>query len=294
MPDVTVTVLAHATTGPADSWLMMLTIISLCAVGALYGIGVQDLWQRRGTGAVIGMANAAAFGVGLTVIALADSPPVREFAGASFAGHMIQHMMLLVVAGPLLGLGGAALPVSLALPRRLRRTFNTVRAHPVLRWFRRPAHRIVSGSLIFTGILWMWHLPALFAWAERHPGVHALEHFSFVAIAWMLWAAVLSPDRHRLPGPLGFLLLFAVGMTGAALGAVLTFAPHPLYPPDVYAGGHPLADQQLAGLVMWIPMDVVLLGFALAVFGRWLAALDTAHPDDRSVIRPVAVEEVSS
>lgn len=291
---MTVSVLAHASTDPADPWFTMATVIVLCALGALYGIGVQSLWQQRGIGSVIGIGNAVAFAVGLTVIALAGSPPVREAAGASFAGHMTQHMLLLVVAGPLLGAGGAALPISLALPHRIRRYVNWLRAHPVSRRLRRPAHRIITGCLIFTCVLWLWHLPALFAAAERHPALHALEHLSFVAVAWMLWAAVLTPDRHRLPGPVGFLLLFAVGMTGAALGAVLTFAPHPLYPPEVYAAPDALADQQLAGLVMWIPMDIVLLGFALNVFGRWLAGLNTDHPEDPHVIRRTSPQEVST
>lgn len=286
--------LAHAATTAADPWWSMLAIVSLCFVGAMYGIGVQGLWQRRGAGTVIGVRNAAAFGLGLTVIALADSAPVRALSSSSFAGHMTQHMLMLVLAGPLLGAGGAALPLSLALPRRVRLVFNRFRAHPVLRWLRRPANRVIGGCLVFTCVLWLWHLPALFVWAERNPGLHVLEHFSFVLIGWLLFAAVLSPDRHRLAGPLGFLLLFAVSMAGAALGAVLTFAPAPLYPSEVYSAAGPLADQQLAGLVMWIPMDVILLGIALSVFGRWLTNLDADHPEDARMSPHVAVQEVSS
>ncbi|KUI12326.1 hypothetical protein AU192_19860 [Mycobacterium lehmannii] len=292
MPDVTV--LAHAATTASDPWWSILAIVSLCFVGALYGIGVQNLWQRRGTGAVVGIRNAIAFGLGLTVIALADSAPVRAFSADSFAGHMTQHMLLLALAGPLLGAGGAALPLSLALPHRLRRLFNRTRAHPALRWVRRPANRVIGGCLLFTCVLWLWHLPALFVWAERNPGVHVLEHFSFIMIGWLLFAGILSPDRHRIAGPLGFLLLFAVGMTAAALGAVLTFAPAPLYPSEVYTAADALADQQLAGLVMWIPMDVVLLGIALSAFGRWLTGLVADHPEDMQMSPHVAVQEVSS
>jgi putative membrane protein len=299
MSDVTAaaaaTVLAHGELRSAEeSWWMIATIVALCAVGALYGVGVQDLWQRRGIGAVIAVWRAAAFAVGLSAVALADSPPVREAAAGSFAGHMTQHMLLLVVAGPLLGAGGAALPMSLALPRRLRQWFNRCRTLPAVRWFRRPAHRIIVCGLVFTAVLWLWHLPALFVLAERNAAVHACEHLSFVMVAAVLWTAVLSPDRHRLSGPLAFLLLFAVGMTGAALGAVLTFAPQPLYPAEVYASADALTDQQLAGLVMWIPMDVVLLGLALSVFGRWMSGLDAQHPAGRGRIRSPAVSEVVS
>lgn len=284
-------VLAHSAAQAGEPWSMMATIIVLCGLAALYGCGVQNLWQRRGTGAVISVPRAVGFGLGLAAIGAADSSPVAEFAAGSFAGHMAQHMLLVVVVGPLLGAGGAALPLSLALPHRLRRVVNRYRAAPFARWLRRPAHRLVAGGLVFTGVLWVWHLPSMFAFAERVEVVHAVEHLSFVVIAWMLWAAVLSPDRHRLTGPLGFLLLFVVGMTSAALGAVLTFAPQPLYPSVVYGTADPLADQQLAGLVMWIPMDVVLLGFAVHAFGRWLTGMDGGSSRDEVLVRPGPVPE---
>ncbi len=81
-------------------------------------------------------------------------------------------------------------------------------------------------------------------------------------------------------------------MAAAALGAVLTFAPAPLYPDHALASGNPLADQQLAGLVMWIPMDVVLLGLAVSVFLRWLTGLEDRTPGDRE-LRPVPAEEAT-
>lgn len=287
MPDVTLT--AAAAESP---WGAIGAVVALCAIGALYGNGIQRLWQRRGTGAVISLPRAVAFTAGLAALGAALGPPVHDLAEKSFAGHMVQHMVLIVVAGPLLGSGGAALPISLGLPRRIRRQFNRIRAYPVTRWFRRPAHRTLAGGLAFTAVLWLWHLPALYEWATENAAAHAVEHVSFVAVTWTLWAAVLSPDRHRLAGPLGFLLLFGIGMTGAALGAVLTFAPSPLYDSSVYtAHGDALTDQQLAGLAMWIPMDVVVLGVALTVFGRWLAGLQQRFPQE-TCSRPAAVAEV--
>jgi putative membrane protein len=280
---------------PESPWWTVVSIVIMCAIGAMYGKGIQELWLRRGTGEVVGMYRALMFAGGLATMAAAVTGPVHELAERSFSGHMIQHMLFIVVAAPLLGAGGAALPITLAVPRRIRRPINRLRAHPASRWLRRPANRTVIGGVLFTGGFWIWHLPALYVLAVRHPAVHALEHVSFVAVAWMLWAVVLTPDRHRLTGPLAFLLLFAVGMAGAALGAVLTFAPSPLYPPDAYGNaGDALADQQLAGLIMWVPMDLVVLVCALGIFRRWLDGLEQAFPRDAHLVRPAVAGEVAS
>lgn len=287
-------VTAGAMHGSVDSWVSIGKVVAICVLGALYGRGVQELWLRRGRGEVVPVRRALSFATGLAVLTAALLVPLHRIAHSPFTGHMIQHILIVVVAAPLLGAGGAALPMSLALPRRLRRQLNRVRYSDVMRWLRRPAHRALSGGLLFTGVLWIWHLPAVYMYAFGNPVVYAVQHVSFVVVSWLVWSAVLTPDRHRLSGPLAFLLLFGVGMPGAALGAVLTLAPAPLYPePALAPGAGALADQQLAGLIMWIPMDVVALGLAMGVFGRWLAGLDRDHPAGRGVVQPDRLERAT-
>lgn len=288
------TVLAHAGTPIGRDWPTIAAIVGCCVIGAMYGKGIQELWLRRGAGSVVSARRCAAFGCGLATLIIAMSAPVDRLAEQSFAGHMTQHMVILVVAGPLLGLGGAALPLTLALPHQARRALARMRASGPVRWLRRPVQRALAGGVVFTGVLWSWHFPAMYALAERNDAIHAVEHASYVMVAWVLWAAVLTPDRHGLVGPLGFLLLFTIGMTGAALGAVLTFAPAPLYPADMFGTGDALTDQQLAGLVMWIPMDVIVMGVALSIFGRWLADLDLRHPARYSDLSDATPAEVIS
>jgi putative membrane protein len=116
--------------------------------------------------------------------------------------------------------------------------------------------------------------------------VHAAEHAGFLGAAWLLWSTVLSPRTAKVSDPVGFLLLFVTGMPAAALGAVLTLAPQVVYP------GHTLTDQQLAGLVMWVPMDVVMFVAAVTLFLRWMVGFDRRTPADRD-LRPT-VEEVSA
>jgi cytochrome c oxidase assembly factor CtaG len=252
----------------------------LAGLAATYGRGVHELWHRRGVGAVVPIWRAVAFGAGLAALALGQSPAVHEAAERSFAGHMAQHMVFLVVAGPLLAAGAAGLPLAVAAPASVRRRAGRLRVGPLAGWARRPARRAIVAGALQTVVLWGWHLPGPALAAAHGALAHAAEHACFVAASWLLWSCLLAPGRHRLPGPAGLLLIFAAGMPAAALGVVLTLAPVPLYPPAVLtpAGSEPLAAQQLAGLVMWAPMEATVLVLAAAVLLRWLAGLNRRLP----------------
>ncbi|WP_213452078.1 cytochrome c oxidase assembly protein [Rhizomonospora bruguierae] len=278
--------LAYPGGGTAAAWTQIAGVLLIAALAAGYGRGVHELWSRRGVGAVVPRWRAASFGAGLFVLALAGQDPVHALAERSFAGHMTQHMLLLVVAGPLLAAGGAGLPLTLAGPRRLRRWAGRGRATPAARWLRAPTNLALLAAGAHTVVLWAWHLPTPYLLAEGDEVVHAVEHATFVGAAWLLWSTVFAPRGAGLSAPVGFLLLFATGMPAAALGAVLTLAPVPLYPDGVLAAAHPLADQQLAGLVMWVPMDVIVLLVAVAVFLRWLVRLDRSAPPERDLKPP--------
>ncbi|MEV4754231.1 cytochrome c oxidase assembly protein [Micromonospora sp. NPDC049559] len=281
--------LAHGPTG-ARAWSDLALVVSLALLCAGYARGVHELWHRRGLGAVVPRWRAVAFGLGVAAILAALTGPVHERAERSFAGHMAQHMILLVVAGPLLAAGAAGLPLALAAPRRLRRRWARWRGARVGTWLRRPGRLAVTAALAHAGALWAWHLPAGYRLAERDELAHAVEHASFVGTALLLWSLVWGARRQRLPGPVAVLLLFATMLAASALGAALTLASAPIYPGDVLAryGGDPLADQQRAGLVMWIPMDVVVLAAAVALFLRWLSRLDRAAPAGRDLLPPAA------
>lgn len=270
--------LAHGGTGRAAEWTDVLGVLVVTALAAGYGRGVHELWARRGVGDVLSGWRVAGFAAGLVVLLAADRGPVHDTAEGSFTGHMLQHMLLLVVAAPLLAIGAAGLPLSLALPRPARALANRVRSGGAGRWLRRPVNLALITSGLYSIVLWAWHLPAPYQAALASPPVHAAEHLSFVAVGWLLWSAVLGRHRQRLSAPVGLLSLLATGMPVAALGAVLTLAPEPLYGSETLTPADPLADQQLAGLVMWVPMDVIVLVLAVAIFLRWLLRLDRRTP----------------
>lgn len=270
----------------AEGLLTMLAVVAFCLLAAAYGRGVQELWARRGRGAVLPAWRVAAFGGGVLVLLVADQGPVHRLAESSFAGHMTQHMLLLLVAGPLLAAGAAGLPLTLAAPPPVRRLVARWRVAPSVRRLRRSTTYALLAGGGQTVALWFWHLPGPYVAAVDRPVLHAAEHLSLVAASWLFWAPVVGPARHRPPAPVTVLLLVGAMLPASALGAVLTFAPAPVYPPRVL-GADPLADQQLAGLLMWAPMDLVVLVVALAVFLRWLLRLERERPDGLDPTRPV-------
>lgn len=262
----------------AEGLLTILAVVMLCLLVAGYGRGVQELWARRGVGRVVPGWRVAAFGAGVLTVLAVDQGPVHELAESSFAGHMAQHMLLVLVAGPLLAAGAAGLPLGLAAPVPLRRLLARWRVTRAVRRLRRPTTYALLAGGGQTVVLWCWHLPGPYTAAVDRPAVHAAEHLSLLAAAWLFWAPVLGPPRHRPPAPVTVLLLVGAMLPASALGAVLTFAPAPVYPHRLL-GADPLADQQLAGLLMWAPMDVVVLVVALTVFLRWLLRMERDRPD---------------
>ncbi|MEU5942990.1 cytochrome c oxidase assembly protein [Micromonospora sp. NPDC047548] len=282
---------------PADPSVLagLLAILLAAAVALLaagYGRGVHELWARRGAGGVLPGWRVGAFAGGLVIALAAQNGPAAGFVERSFTGHMTQHMVLMLVAGPLLATGGAGLPLTLACPAPLRRRLARLRTSPPARWLRRPSTTALAAGGGQTLVLWFWHLPGPYLAALEQPALHALEHACFLGAAWLIWAPVLGVARHRLPTPAAMLLLVGTMLPASALGAVLTFAPQPVYPLRVL-GPDPLADQQLAGLLMWAPMDVAVLVATLAVFLRWLLMLQGRRPDQVTSPEPGGVVPVA-
>lgn len=274
--------LAHGAAGDADGATPLWLALGLTALALLYAGGLARLWRRAGPGRGVSVARAAAFFAGLLVLAAALLA-LDHLADESFAWHMVQHLLLVMVAAPLLVLGWPLYVLGWTLPlgwrRGVARAWNRA---PLWRAVWKGLNRPVLAWLLATGVFWAWHAPPLFDAAARDGRLHALEHLSFLATSALFWWVVLRPaGRRALSRGAAVLYLFAAALQASLLGALLTFARAPLYPDYTHkalAAGHdPLADQQLAGLVMWVPMDVVFLAFASVVFLRWLAGEEEAQ-----------------
>lgn len=247
-------------------------LVALIAV--VYAIGVSRPWRRFGVGRGIGVWRAAAFAGGLTALTAALLPPLEPLAEDQFSGHMLQHMLLVVVAAPLLVLGRPEAAFARAAPRRPRRWIVGVVRRLALARAWRTLTRPVTVWAFHLVALWAWHLPVLYEAGIEHQAAHAVEHLTLLGSAALLWHAVLHSRRASSYG-VSVLLVFATTIQMNVLSALITFSSSPWY--DLQAprwGLTPLEDQQLAGLIMWIPGEVVYLSVAAALFALWLRATE--------------------
>lgn len=224
--------------------------------------------------------HAAAFLAGLLLLVVALLSPLDALAGTLLSAHMAQHLILLVVAPPLLAYGRPGLVLFLGLPQQVRQALwrHARRAARGLRLLGGPVMVAVGSSLV----LWGWHLPAVYDAAVANPALHAAEHLTFLASAFAVWQLVITARRRRrVSYPAAMVLVFVVMLQSAALGALITFSPvlYRAYGPGAGLWATTaLADQQLAGALMWIPPGLVYLVTIAALATHWLAEEERMHP----------------
>ena len=190
--------------------------------------------------------------LGLLAILIALLPPLSVAANQLFAAHMMQHLLLIAVATPLLA-ASRMKPISLP---------------PVWAW------------LLFVGTFLFWHWPVAFRWAAASAATEALEMTSILVTAFLFWSAAFATDKLSY----GARALFV--MTGAVAtdlpGVIMVFAPTAICTmPGENAfvwGLTPLEDQQIAGLLMWVPANLIFFAIATWLFARWMAAPEQHHP----------------
>jgi putative membrane protein len=287
---------AHGAGGrsPHDAWRTWdfnpLILLGLGLAVAIYLRGVLVIWRHAGHGRGIGYFQATAFGGAMLALATALLSPVDALGDALLSAHMVQHLLLMLVAAPLFALAAPMAPLLLGLPPYTRRTVAGLRHAPfiALPWqlLRRP---LVAWTLQ-TVALWTWHLPPLYQAALHSNVIHGLEHLSFFATAAIFWWIVIQPERRHRDSPgLSILLVFAAGLQSGVLGALLTFSGSSWYAdyrPDLSGWRlSPLEDQQLAGVIMWVPGGLIYLTVALGLLVRWLKT-DFEGSMDRTVAWP--------
>ena len=233
----------------------------------LAGVGLMAALYARGwRRSHVPLWRAACFAGGLLTIAVALESPIAAYDQQLFALHMAEHTLLMLVAAPLLLLGRPLAPLLWGLPSQERR--GTAR---VINRLASPG-RLIGHPVITTTVFLLsqaiWHLPPVYDQAQAHTPAHYAEHVSFFASALLFWWPVIQP-HGRVAGVAGSLYFLAPMFEGTLIGAVLTFASRPFY--STYALAPRLAglnvsavdDQQLAGLIMWIPSGIVYASAAL-------------------------------
>lgn len=273
---------------PHDVWTMWRPPLGLLAalalLGAAYARGLRALRRRAGPHRVVSPFRARCFAGGLAAIALAVATPLDLVSAALFSAHMVQHLLLVLIAGPLLALGRAELVLLWALPPRGRRLLARVWRRAA--WLRAAAGWMVlpaAAWLLHTFTLWAWHMPELYDAAARSDAVHALEHATFVVTA-VLFARPLVVRGARAAATLApggaLLYLFAAAMQSGVLGALLALAGAPWYASHLATTGPwgltPIEDQQIAGTLMWGPAGGAYLAAMLWEMRRWLGDAELA------------------
>jgi putative membrane protein len=255
--------------------------VELAAV--LYVIGGTGRPRKRGASSA--HWRSAAFWLGLISILLALQSPIEIFARQLFWVHMVQHLLLMVVAAPLLALAAPWTRLWRALPLGLRRSaarplFLDPRLAPI-RWSYRQVARPGVIWVLAAANLWLWHLPPLYDLTLRNHAVHHLEHGLFLGLGLAFWAHVF--DQHPFKAPLGSLArssyVFFAMVQSWGLAAILSFATSPFYAyallPSRPGGISALTDQQLAGGMMWVPGAITYSIVFIALLFRWLAEEDS-------------------
>lgn len=263
---------AHAVEGALhwwtlDPWIWMPLLLFV----ALYLKGIFSMRSKRRTFGVLQPRALFCFGSGVAGLFIALIWPLDALGEISFAAHMAQHMVLIAIAAPLLVLATPSVPVAVALSGLWPPTFALLaRMRKMFRFALRPN---VAFS-IHAAVIWLWHAPLLFDAALRLAWLHVIEHMSFLGSGMLFWTALKqagnsSGDGHGIAALWTLATLIHTGM----LGALITFAPRLIY--SSYGDGDVISlrameDQQLAGLIMWIPAGLCYLIAGIGFTAAWL------------------------
>ena len=276
---------------PHDLWtawnLDPLLLVGLLLAASLYAAGL--LRSRRRPGRTL---RTGCFAGALAALAVALVSPLDALSGALASAHMVQHLLLTLVAAPLLALSdagtmlvrGSPQPVRRATGRwrrrlRLRRRDTPLLRHPVVAW------------LLYVGTLWFWHGAVPYDAALRYEPVHVLSHTTYLLTGVLFWRVLVESGGRTGSAPgVGVLLAFGAAMQSVFLAALLTFAQSSWY--SGYAdttrpwGMEPLVDQQLAGAIMWLPGGLIYLATALTLLVSWIGR--SSRGDPAGAVRPEA------
>jgi putative membrane protein len=215
---------------------------------------------------------------GLLLLALIYESPLDRLGEHHFSMHMIQHSIAMMIIPPLIYLGAPTTPVLRGLPRGVRhRVVEPILNHPVTRAAWNFLTNPIIAIAMFTLTQWSWHLmPGWYDHALNDDRIHDLQHITFLAVAMLFWWNIIDPKPRHSRVPMGFriLYLYAAMIPKHFLAAMITFASTVFYPTYervyLFLPGTPLQDQQMAGLLMWVPFgEMINLTVAGIIFAIW-------------------------
>lgn len=251
-------------------------LINLFIALWLYGRGLARIWSRGRIGRVVSRRQVAAFLLGMLAMAIVLVSPIDALGEQLAWVHMVQHMVLMTVAAPLIVLGSPILVWTWGLSSFWRGTLSRI-WWLVCRWripWRALWNPLIAWS-VYAVVTWAWHIPPFYESALRNPFLHDLQHATFFLAGCLYWRGLIDPiSRFRAGDGIGVISLFSMTMQATVLGVLMTVSPVPWYADYIGRtelwGLTPLEDQQLAGLIMWMPACLSYLIAALVLLSRCL------------------------
>jgi putative membrane protein len=249
-------------------------IASLALTGWLYFRGVRRVWRESGRGHGTSRADAWAFTGGWLALFVALVSPLHPWGEVLFSAHMMQHEVLMLIAAPLLVLARPLVPFLWALPIGWRQSIGAMGKRRAVQSAWRALTNPLAAWAVHAVALWVWHVPALFQATLRSDLVHTLQHLSFLGSALLFWWALIHGRRGLMGYGAAVLYMFTTSVHSGVLGALITFAHkiwYPAYAQSTQSWGlTPLEDQQLGGLIMWIPAATVYILAGLVLMAGWM------------------------
>jgi len=255
-----------------------LVVGSLVLTAGLFALGWWRLRQEAPERRSPRTWEAICFAGGWLGLFVALVSPLHAWGSVLFSAHMTQHEVLMLVAAPLLVLGRPLVVFLWAFPVNWSRRIGNIGKIAVVnrtwRWLTIPLVAWLTHAIA----LWTWHVPVLFDAVLHNEWIHTLQHLSFLLSALLFWWALIHGPQGAMGYGAALLYLFTTSIHSGALGALLTVAGSVWYPSYIGLtsswGLTPLEDQQLGGLIMWIPAGLVYVIAGLALFAGWLREAD--------------------
>jgi putative membrane protein len=263
------------------SWTRFTThpsiLIGCLLFAGLYLYAVGPLRARYNWAESIDRGRVGWFMLGIVVMFLALNGPIHDLGdNYLFSAHMIQHLLITLVTPPLLLAGTPAW------------LYRPVLRHRAIWHTARVLTAPLVAFILYNVVLSIWHLPRFYMWALEDHNVHIVQHLMFMVAAVIVWWPALNPvpELTRLQPPIRLLYLFALGIPMSVISALITLSSDVLYPwyeaaPRIFDGLSALDDQQLGGLIMWVPGMMVYWAAISVLFFKWSRTEEEREPENR-------------
>lgn len=264
-----------------EPWVIVLLLLSL----GLYIAGCIRLWHHADYHHGAHTYECIDFFLGWLALCIALISPLDSLGNWLFSAHMLQHEMLMIVAAPLMIIGKPLAIWIWAFPTEGRFKIGRFTFIPLVDHIWGALTHPFNAWVLHALALWLWHIPSLFDAALRNNNIHILQHFSFLFSALLFWWSVIGKHARGSNPGWAMIAIFTTMLHTGALGVLLTLSSHPWYPAydqTLAFGISPLEDQQLGGLIMWVPAGLAYLIAGLGIAASWLVQKNKFN----SVLRP--------